>query len=95
MEFDAFFSICQTDVHGTMPDEATMFRNFFEQVELADELGFGTAWVAESHLSSEVRKRNRQPVVPHWQGEVGLNRPAWRKDTFVPAPFSLRIKARM
>ena len=73
MEFDVFFSICQTEVNGYMPDERTMFANFFEQVELADRLGFGTAWVAESHLSSEVQKRNREPVVPHWQGEVGLN----------------------
>jgi alkanesulfonate monooxygenase SsuD/methylene tetrahydromethanopterin reductase-like flavin-dependent oxidoreductase (luciferase family) len=36
-------------------------------------LGFGTAWIAESHLSSEVQKQNKQPVIPHWNGEVGLN----------------------
>lgn len=73
MEFDVFFSISQTPVDGACPDEAGMFRNFLEQVEAADRLGYGVAWVAESHLSSEVQKRNRQPVVPHWQGEVGLN----------------------
>ena len=73
MEFDVFFSICQTEVHGTMPDEATMFRNFFEQVELADELGCGTAWVAESHLSTEVQKQNPGAVIPHFVGEIGLN----------------------
>jgi alkanesulfonate monooxygenase SsuD/methylene tetrahydromethanopterin reductase-like flavin-dependent oxidoreductase (luciferase family) len=73
MEFDVFFSICQTDVHGYVPDEATMFRNFFEQVELADELGFGTAWVAESHLSTEVQKMNPGAVIPHFVGEIGLN----------------------
>jgi len=73
VEFDIFFSICQTEVHGTMPDEATMFRNFFEQVELADELGFGTAWVAESHLSTEVQKQNPGAVIPHFVGEIGLN----------------------
>jgi alkanesulfonate monooxygenase SsuD/methylene tetrahydromethanopterin reductase-like flavin-dependent oxidoreductase (luciferase family) len=73
MEFDIFFSISQTPVGGRTPDEATMFRNFLSQVEAADRLGFGVAWVAESHLSSEVQKRNREPVVPHWQGEVGLN----------------------
>lgn len=73
MEFDVFFSISQTPVAGHTPDEATMLRNFFAQVEAADRLGFGVAWVAESHLSSEVQKRNREPVVPHWQGEVGLN----------------------
>ena len=73
MHFDVFFSICQTPVAGYMPDEATMFGNFLEQVQEADRLGFGCAWVAESHLSTEVQKRNRQPVVPHFQGEIGLN----------------------
>src|SRR5206468_5202988 len=56
-----------------MPDEASMFRNLFEQVELADELGFGTAWVAESHLSTEVQKMNPGAVIPHFVGEIGLN----------------------
>jgi alkanesulfonate monooxygenase SsuD/methylene tetrahydromethanopterin reductase-like flavin-dependent oxidoreductase (luciferase family) len=73
MEFDVFFSICQTDVHGYIPDEATMFRNFFDQVELADRLGCGTAWVAESHLSTEVQKTNPGAVIPHFAGEIGLN----------------------
>ncbi|HKO56164.1 MAG TPA: luciferase [Thermoanaerobaculia bacterium] len=73
MEFDVFFSICQTDVHGYMPDERTMFSNFFEQVELADRLGCGTAWVAESHLSTEVQKTNPGAVIPHFVGEIGLN----------------------
>ncbi len=73
MQYDVFFSISQTPVDGALPSEAVMFRNFFEQVELADRLGFGTAWIAESHLSSEVQKQNRKPVIPHWKGEVGLN----------------------
>jgi alkanesulfonate monooxygenase SsuD/methylene tetrahydromethanopterin reductase-like flavin-dependent oxidoreductase (luciferase family) len=73
MDFDIFFSISQTPVHGLMPDEATMYRNFFAQVEAADALGYGVAWIAESHLSSAVQKTNRSPVIPHWQGEVGLN----------------------
>ncbi|HUR62700.1 MAG TPA: LLM class flavin-dependent oxidoreductase [Candidatus Thermoplasmatota archaeon] len=73
MDFDVFFSISQTPVDGACPDEAGMFRSFLAQVEAADRLGYGVAWVAESHLSSEVQKRNRNPVVPHWQGEVGLN----------------------
>ena len=73
MQYDVFFSICHTPVGDVLPSEAEMFRNFLEQVELADELGFGTAWVAESHLSSEVQKTNRNPVIPHWKGEVGLN----------------------
>ncbi len=73
MEFDIFFSICQTEVDGFLPDERTMFANFFEQVDLADRLGFGTAWVAESHLSTEVQKRNPGAVIPHFVGEIGLN----------------------
>lgn len=73
MNFDVFFSICQTPVAGSVPDEATMFANFFEQVQLADRLGYGCAWIAESHLSTEVQKSNSRPVVPHFQGEVGLN----------------------
>ncbi|HYI12714.1 MAG TPA: LLM class flavin-dependent oxidoreductase [Thermoanaerobaculia bacterium] len=73
MELDIFFSICQTDVHGYTPSERVMFENFFEQVVLADELGFGTAWVAESHLSTEVQKSNPGAVIPHFAGEIGLN----------------------
>ena len=73
MEFDIFFSICQTEVNGYMPSERVMFENFFEQVELADQLRFGTAWIAESHLSTEVQKMNPGAVIPHFIGEIGLN----------------------
>src|SRR5213075_3134339 len=73
MELDIFFSISQTEVDGVMPDERTMFANFFEQIELADRLGFGTGWVAESHLSTEVQKTNPGAVIPHFVGEIGLN----------------------
>jgi alkanesulfonate monooxygenase SsuD/methylene tetrahydromethanopterin reductase-like flavin-dependent oxidoreductase (luciferase family) len=73
LKYDIFFSISQTPAGGVFPDEATMFRNFFDQVEAADRLGYETAWIAESHLSSEVQKTTSQPVIPHWEGEVGLN----------------------
>src|SRR5262245_33842179 len=73
MDFDVFFSISQTPVGGRTPSEAEMFANFFAEVEAADRLGYGVAWIAESHLSSEIQKRHRAPVIPHWQGEVGLN----------------------
>jgi|TARA_B100001250_G_C19780920_1_gene781838 alkanesulfonate monooxygenase SsuD/methylene tetrahydromethanopterin reductase-like flavin-dependent oxidoreductase (luciferase family) len=73
MEFDIFFSISQTpDTTGYTPSETEMYSNFFEQVELADELGFGIGWVAQAHLSTEVQKQNSKPVVPHYPGEVGL-----------------------
>ena len=72
MDFDIFLSIAQTPVDGQTPDENTMFSNFFEQLQAADQLGFGTAWVAQAHLSTEVQKMNKNPVVAHWEGEVGL-----------------------
>ena len=73
MEFDIFFSISQTpDTSGFKPPESEMFANFFDQVVLADELGFGVGWVAQAHLSTEVQKSNKNPVVPHYPGEVGL-----------------------
>lgn len=73
MEHDIFFSISQTPDHtGHIPSESQMFRNFFQQLECADQLGFGVGWIAQAHLSTETQKSNTQPVVPHWQGEVGL-----------------------
>jgi alkanesulfonate monooxygenase SsuD/methylene tetrahydromethanopterin reductase-like flavin-dependent oxidoreductase (luciferase family) len=73
MEHDIFFSISQTpDSKGNIPNEAEMFANYFEQLQCADNLGFGTGWIAQAHLSTETQKSNSQPVVPHWQGEVGL-----------------------
>lgn len=73
MKFDIFFSICQTEVDGYMPNEREMFQNFFDQLQLADQLGFETAWVAESHLSCEVQKLNPAAVIPQFKGEIGLN----------------------
>jgi alkanesulfonate monooxygenase SsuD/methylene tetrahydromethanopterin reductase-like flavin-dependent oxidoreductase (luciferase family) len=49
-----------------------MYSNYLEQLQVADELGYGVAWLAQAHLSTEVQKRNRKPVIPHWEGEVGL-----------------------
>jgi len=73
VQFDIFFSICQNEVDGHTPDEATMFRNFFDQVRLADDLGFGCAWLAETHLSCQIQKQNPGAVIPEFQGEIGLN----------------------
>ncbi len=73
MEFDVFFSISQTpDSTGFCPDEQTMYSNYIEQLKLADNLGYGVAWIAQAHLSTEIQKLNRNPVIPHWEGEVGL-----------------------
>lgn len=73
MKFDVFFSICQTEVDGYMPSERVMFENFFDQVKLADRLGYGCAWLAETHLSCEIQKHGAQAVIPHFKGEIGLN----------------------
>ena len=73
LRFDIFFSISQTpDTTGQTPSEREMFASFFDQVELADKLGFGVGWVAQAHLSTEIQKGNSKPVVPHFPGEVGL-----------------------
>jgi alkanesulfonate monooxygenase SsuD/methylene tetrahydromethanopterin reductase-like flavin-dependent oxidoreductase (luciferase family) len=73
LQFDVFFSICQTEVDGQIPSERTMFQNFFRQLKGADELGYGTAWIAESHLSCEVQKELANAVIPNFKGEIGLN----------------------
>ena len=73
MEHDIFFSISQTpNEDGHIPSEATMFENYFQQLECADRLGFNVGWLAQAHLSTEEQKSNSRPVVPHWRGEVGL-----------------------
>ena len=58
MKFDIFLSICQNEVDGVIPTERKMFENFFSQVQLADSLGFDTAWIAETHLSCQVQKHS-------------------------------------
>lgn len=73
MKYDVFFSISQTEVEGYTPDSRTMFQNFFDQVVLADELSYGTAWVAETHLSCQTQKKTSFKVIPEFQGEIGLN----------------------
>jgi alkanesulfonate monooxygenase SsuD/methylene tetrahydromethanopterin reductase-like flavin-dependent oxidoreductase (luciferase family) len=57
MKFDVFFSICQSQVEEHIPSEQHMLQNFFSQVKLADTLGFETAWIAESHFSVQVQKK--------------------------------------
>ena len=73
MDHDIFFSISQTpDANGHVPTEQDMFRNYFQQLKVADSLGFGVGWIAQAHLSTVTQQLNAKPVVPHWKGEVGL-----------------------
>lgn len=73
MQFDIFFSLSHTPVDGYLPSEKQLLENFFSQIIVADQLGYQTAWIAESHLSSQTQKQHARPVIPHWQGEVGIN----------------------
>jgi alkanesulfonate monooxygenase SsuD/methylene tetrahydromethanopterin reductase-like flavin-dependent oxidoreductase (luciferase family) len=73
MQLDLFCSLAQSPRAGALPSHAQLLREFLDQAVLADELGFGCLWVAESHFSSELQKRHAQPVIPHWQGEIGVN----------------------
>lgn len=73
MKYDIFLSISQTEVDGFTPTTNEMFSNFFDQVKLADDLEYGTAWVAETHLSCQTQKKTSFRVVPEFQGEIGLN----------------------
>jgi alkanesulfonate monooxygenase SsuD/methylene tetrahydromethanopterin reductase-like flavin-dependent oxidoreductase (luciferase family) len=73
MQFDLFHSIGRIDMLKPIPADRAIFSCFFEQCSLAEQLGFSTIWVAESHFSSEVQKQNSKPVIPNYKGEVGLN----------------------
>lgn len=73
MKYDIFFSLSQTEVDGHTPDTKTMFKNFLDQVQLADELNFNTAWVAETHLSCQTQKKTSLAVVKDFKGEIGVN----------------------
>ena len=51
-----------------------MWDNLLSQVQLADTLGFETAWVGGAHFSLAEHQRTADaPTLPHFQGEVCLN----------------------
>ena len=71
MKYGYFLFDIANPVEGVVPSEATMLRNFRSgpsrrPARLPNRL------IAQAHLSTEVQKQNARPVVPHWQGEVGL-----------------------
>ena len=90
MKFDIFFSICQTEIDGYMPTERVMFQQFFDQLKLADELGFETAWVAETHLSCETQKGNADAVIPHpeWLGREVTDERRYYNVSLVDHPYA-------
>jgi len=73
MQFDLFHSLGRIDTLLPQVTDRQVFLDFFAQAKAAEDLGFGTVWVAESHFSSEVQKLHVEPVIPEFRGEVGLN----------------------
>lgn len=73
MRYDIYFSLAQTEVDGAIPPVKMIFENFFDQVRLADDLGFETAWISEAHLSSQTQKKTSFRTIPDLKGEIGLN----------------------
>ncbi|HVH47499.1 MAG TPA: LLM class flavin-dependent oxidoreductase [Labilithrix sp.] len=73
MRFDVFHSLGRLDDVEPKVSDREVFADYFDQLRAAEELGFGTMWVAESHFSTEVQKNNPFGVVPHFKGEIGLN----------------------
>ncbi len=73
MIFDIFHSLGRVDSLPKRLTDKDVFTQFFQQTKLAEDLGFRKVWVAESHFSSEVQKSHKEPVIPHYRGEVGLN----------------------
>jgi len=73
MKFDVFHSLGRIDSASPRLSDRRVFEQFFSQANEAERLGFETVWVAESHFSSEVQKSHKEPVIPHYRGEVGLN----------------------
>jgi len=73
MIFDLFHSLGDPVVRGKSLGAGRCFRQFLEQVKLAEALGMRSVWCAESHFSSEAQKSSPRPSIPHYAGEVGLN----------------------
>jgi len=73
MIFDLFHSISDPVVAGKSIGPVRSFQQFLSQVNLAEEFGFDTVWLAESHFSSEVQKKTSVATIPGYHGEVGLN----------------------
>lgn len=73
MKFDVFHSLGRIDSLPVRLSDRQVFAQFFSQVQAAEKLGYGLIWAAESHFSSETQKQNPGAVIPHYQGEVGLN----------------------
>jgi alkanesulfonate monooxygenase SsuD/methylene tetrahydromethanopterin reductase-like flavin-dependent oxidoreductase (luciferase family) len=73
MLFDIFHSVGTVDWIRT---ERQVFEELMEQTHAAEELGYTTMWLSESHYSSEPQKQHAEPVIPSYPGEVGFSNDA-------------------
>ncbi len=73
MKYDVFFSLSQSSVAGQLPSAKDVFSSFFDQLKLADDLDYETAWFSESHLSWQTQKKTSFRISPHFSGEFCLN----------------------
>ncbi len=73
MKIDLFCGFSRMRVDGYLPSETEVFANLVEQVQLADELGFGTAWIGEAHFALREEQQKTPPLLPHFPGEMCLN----------------------
>ncbi len=73
VQFDVFHSLADPSLRGERSGAGACYRRFFSQAQLAEALGAGMLWVAESHFSTQVQKRTSHPVIEAFDGEVGLN----------------------
>lgn len=73
MHFDVFHSVGQVDSLSIKRSQREIVFSSLKQAQFAEDLGFNTFWVAESHFSSEVQKSLPDAVIPNYMGEVGLN----------------------
>ena len=73
MIFDLFHSVSDPVVNGRSLGAKKSIENYLDQVFLAESLGMDTAWLAESHFSSETQKKTSVATIQNFFGEVGLN----------------------
>ena len=73
MYFDIFFSFSKMDLGQGPPSDRLLYDNLFRQIREADALGFDTAWIGEAHFSIKTEQDKREPLLPHFNGELCIN----------------------
>lgn len=71
--FDVFFSFSKMTLDGSVPADVMLYENLFEQIRVADQLGFKKAWVGEAHFSIRPEQTKENPLLPHFNGELCIN----------------------